>query len=459
VILAGVAALLAGIGVVQAAAGAALVGRFAAANPSAAERERPTPGGMGRTPLPTLSGTAGTGPDYPPITVLKPLHGAEPLLEQALASICTQDYPEYQVVFGVHDAADPALLVAARLRRRFPTCDIAVVVDPTRHGANGKVGNLINMLPHARHAVLAIADSDLHVQPDYLARIAEALARPDTGLVTTLYTGLPAGTGLAQRLGATQITHYFLPGALLARAMGRQDCLGATMVLRRRTLDRIGGFPALADHLADDQVLGRRVAALGLRVRLAVTVPATTVPEARLRDLLRHELRWARTIRALEPGAFAASVLQYPLFWAMLAVALSAGAVWSWGTFFIAWAIRALTTVWVDRALDPLLGVTNEFPGARPPLSPAAPADSGGPGGHDPADLQLSDTPSRADAATEGLAFACPVWLLPLRDLISVGVMLASYAGRQVEWRGHHMTADTPERPAPGLTNGTGRPN
>ena len=251
------------------------------------------------------------------------MHGDEPLLEQALASVCAQDYPEYQVVFGVSDAADPALSVVARLRARFPECDIAVVVDPARHGTNGKVGNLINMLPRAKHAVLAIADSDLHVQPDYLARLADALAEPGTGLVTTLYTGLPAGRRLAQRLGATQITHYFLPGALLARAMGRQDCLGATMMLRRSTLERIGGLQALADHLADDQVLGRLVAALGLGVRLAVTVPATTVPETRLRDLLRHELRWARTIRALEPAAFAASVLQYPLFWAMLAIALA----------------------------------------------------------------------------------------------------------------------------------------
>jgi ceramide glucosyltransferase len=455
VILADFAAVLAGIGVIQAAAGAVLVGRFAARNPSPAERERSGEGDAVRTQHPPSMRfvprprSAGEGDGRPPITVLKPLHGDEPLLEQALASLCRQDYAEFQVVFGVHDAADPALPVVARIRARFPACDVAVVVDPTQHGPNGKVGNLINMLPRAKHAVLAIADSDLHVQPDYLARLAEALAEPGTGLVTTLYTGLPAANRLAQQLGATQITHGFLPGALLARAMGRQDCLGATMVLRRCTLDRIGGFRALVGHLADDQVLGRLVAALGLAVRLAVTVPATTVPEARLGDLLRHELRWARTIRALEPGPFAASVLQYPLFWAMLAVLLSGGAAWAFGVFFIAWVGRAMAAIWVDRALEPLLGVTNEYPGGRPPLSPGTHGDAGAPR---PDDLQLSDAANRADAAPQGLAFPCPVWLLPLRDLISVGVMLASYAGRGVEWRGHRLTADTPGRPAPGLT-------
>jgi ceramide glucosyltransferase len=457
-ILAGFVTVLAGIGVVQALAGAVLVGRFAALSPSPAARERLGEGDACGTlhPHPTLSREAGEGKlRRPPITILKPLHGDEPLLEQALASVCAQDYPEYQVVFGVNDAADPALRVVTRLRARFPDCDIAVVVNPARHGTNGKVGNLINMLPHAKHAVLAIADSDLHVQPDYLARLADALARPDTGLVTTLYTGLPSAKRLAQRLGATQITHYFLPGALLARAIGRQDCLGATMMLRRATLDRIGGLQALADHLADDQVLGRLVAALGLAVRLAVTVPATTVPETRLRDLLRHELRWARTIRALEPAAFAASVLQYPLFWAMLAVAFAPDAAWAWGVFFLTWVARALAAIAVDRALDPLLGLTYEIPGNRPPLGPGKrgdPAAQPHEAGRDPADLRLSDAANLADAGDPGLAFPCPVWLLPVRDLISVGVMLASYAGRRVEWRGHRLTADTPGRVAPGET-------
>src|ERR1700733_8542269 len=190
--------------------------------------------------------------DQPAVSVLKPLYGDEPLLEEALATICRQSYPVWQIIFGVQDQADPAVRVVERLRTQFPQNDMSLVIDPTRHGRNLKVGNLINMLPAPRHDVLVIADSDVHVRPDYLARLVEALSHPRIGLVTTLYAGLPAWTNVIARLGAAQITYGFLPGALLARAMGRQDCLGATMCLRRTDLDRIGGLFALVDHLADD---------------------------------------------------------------------------------------------------------------------------------------------------------------------------------------------------------------
>jgi ceramide glucosyltransferase len=335
--LAEVAAILSGIGLVQALVASRLVGSFArlAVVPPSAR---------------------------PPVTVLKPLHGDEPMLEEALATICRQDYPEWQIVFGVQDAADPAVAVVRRVQARFPEVDTALVIDPTLRGVNRKVGNLMNMLPMARHDLLVIADSDVHVRLNYLDRLVAALLRPGVGLVTTLYAGLPVlrawqrGTAAAEhderavnarpkfqsfwsvlpaRLGATQITHGFLPGAVLARVLGREDCLGATMCLRRQDLERIGGFQALVNHLADDNVLGRRIAALGLRVVLADAVPLTTVPETRLRALFQHELRWARTIRALEPTAFAASILQHKLAWALLTILLAGGALWSIGLFFV----------------------------------------------------------------------------------------------------------------------------
>ena len=339
-----------------------------------------------------------------PVTVLKPLHGDEPLLEEALASLCAQDYPAgFQIVFGVGTDADTALPVVARVRERFPDLDIAVVIDATVHGTNPKVGNLINMVPAARHDILAIADSDVHARPDYLRHLAAALIQPGVGLVSVLYAGLPAFPDLACRLGATQITHGFLPGALLARAMGRRDCLGATMVLRRETLAAIGGFSVMADHLADDNVLGLRVRALGLDVALAGTVVATTVPERGLRALWRHEMRWARTIRALEPVGFAASVVQFALFWALLAVIAAAGAMWSLVLLGLVWVLRAFAATCIDRALRPMLG---------------------------------------------GLAFAAPVWLLPLRDLLSAAEWAVCHAGRQVDWRGTMLEADTPPRHA-----------
>lgn len=377
-----IAAACCGIGLAQALVAARLVTRFA-------RRPRGEPASR------------------PPVTILKPLHGDEPLLEQALATACRQDYPRWQVVFGVQDAGDPAAAVVERLRTRFPDCDIALVIDPALHGENRKVGNLINMLPAARHDVLVIADSDVHVRPDYLDRLMAALEQPGVGLVTTIYAGLPSSRRLPALLGATQITHGFLPGAVLARALGRQDSLGATMCLRRQDLARCGGFRALVDHLADDAVLGHRVAALGQTVALAGTVPLTTVPEDTMRALFRHELRWARTIRALEPGGFAASVLQYPLAWALLAVALAGGAAWAVGVVALAWIIRAVAASMIDRALAP------QWNGE----APAVPA------------------------------FRCPAWLLPARDLLSVAVMLASYGGRRVDWRGYGLLADTPQPP------------
>jgi ceramide glucosyltransferase len=210
-----------------------------------------------------------------------------------------------------------------------------------------------------------------------------------------------------------QITNSFLPGALLSRAIGRQDCLGATMCLHRKDLERIGGFHALANHLADDNVLGRRIAELGFRIVVAQTVPLTTVPETGFRALFYHELRWARTIRALEPIGFAASILQYSLAWCLLTIALAGGALWSIALFMVVWVVRALAAFVVDGALASLWWRERTIGRER----------------------------CNDEAA---LAFSCPVWLLPLRDIMSVAVMLASYGGRHVIWRGYGLHADTP---------------
>jgi ceramide glucosyltransferase len=369
------AAALAAAGVLQLSAGWLAVSRFA----------------NRRTVLPKLC---------PPITVLKPLHGDEPLLEDALASFCAQDYPEFQIVFGLQDPADPALRVLARLRARFPALDMAVVVDPTPHGLNRKVANLINMAPLARHDVLVIADSDIHAAPNYLSQLVASLQAPGVGLVTTLYTGLPSSaTALTGRLGAEQINHAFLPGALMARVLGRQDCLGATMALTRDTLDSVGGLHALADHLADDAVLGRLVRAQGLSIALASTVPSTTVAEACIPELFAHELRWARTIQSLEAVGFAMSCVQYPLFWAALAVGLSGGDTWALFGFAGTWMVRAGAGHGIDRAL--------------------------------------------------GLARGAGIWCLPFRDLMSIAVMLASYRTDRVAWRGQVLRATRP-RLSPG---------
>jgi ceramide glucosyltransferase len=336
--------------------------------------------------------------ERPPLTVLKPVCGAEPMLEQALASFVEQSYPTFQIVFGAHHEDDAAVAVARGLQARFPDSDIAVIVDATQHGANRKIGNLLNMLPHAKHDVLVFADSDLHVAPDYLDRVVAGLETPGTGLVTTIYTAAPAVAGLPARLGATHLTHSFLPGALLGFALGRQDCLGTTMALHRATLDRLGGLHRLAPHLADDYLLAKMVRQLGLDVRLADTVPVTTVQDASFAGLWRHELRWARTMSALEPVTVAGATLQYPIVWAALAILCAGGAAWAFVAFALAWAVRALAGVAVSRSLRRVA--------ARAPEPP-------------------------------------PVWLLPFRDVLSAVQIVASYWTDDVVWRGYRLRADT----------------
>ena len=336
---------------------------------------------------------AGTEPELPPITVLKPLHGDEPMLETALEGIITQGYPRFQVVFGVQSAADPAIAVVQRLRRRFPDRDLCLVIDPTEHGQNRKIGNLINMLPHASHDLLVISDSDIHVRPDYLLQVARSFSDHAVGLVTTLYHGIPASPTLSRRFGAGQINHNFLPGVLLSRLLGRQDCLGSTMALHRDTLEAVGGLAMLSAHVADDSVLGKLVRGHGRSIAIAPSLTATTIAETGAGDLFAHELRWGRTVRAVEPLGYALSAVQFPLFWSSLAAFAAPQAAWAWILFAVMWALRGAVATRIDRLI----------------------ATMGG----------------RGDTT--------PLLLLPVRDWLSALIMAASFTGRRVAWRGQTM--------------------
>ena len=366
-ILAGIAGLCALIGVAQLLVGTELIRRFRAA------------------PAPVPSA-------YPPVSILKPLCGVEPLTELALESFFLIEYPQFQLVFGVQSPVDPVLEVVEKLRARYPERDVAVVVDGTLHGTNRKVSNLINMYPAARYETLVMSDADIHVPPYFLDRVVAAMAGSGVGLVTTLYTGLPGTPHLATLMGANQINYTFLPGALLARKLGRQDCLGVTMALTKTVLAQVGGLAAVADNLADDQVLGRLVVARGYKLTLAQVIPATTVPEHDFAVLFRHELRWARTIRALVPVPYAASVLQISLFWCLLALVFSGGAAWAWILLMAVLGIRYAAARAIDSAL--------------------------------------------------GLAKAGDAWLFLVRDFCSFVIYVASFTGDKVHWRGQIMQAD-----------------
>ena len=379
------------LGCVQALLGAAMFGRFRASLDNARLRHA------------TLADA-----DLPPITVLKPLYGDEPMLEQALGSFIAQDYPTLQVIFGVQSASDPAIAAVQRLRQMFPGSDLRLVIDTTLHGPNRKIGNLINMLPHATHDLLVISDADIHVAPDYLRQVAASFANPEVGLVTTIYHGIPASRSLPRRLAAGQINHNFLPGVLLSRLLGRQDCLGSTMALHRHTLEAIGGLSMLSEHVADDSVLGKLVRRQGRSIEIAPSLTATTVADRTASDLFLHELRWGRTVRAVEPLGYALSAVQFPLFWATLALVAAPQAAWNWVAFAMIWGLRGLVAARIDRLIV-LIGC-----------------------GKDP---------------WQGVR-TVPLLLLPLRDWISAVIMIASFTGSRVSWRG--QTLNVVASPAPG---------
>jgi ceramide glucosyltransferase len=260
----------------------------------------------------------------PPITVLKPLYGAEPGLFERLSSLCTQDYPApVQIVLATQDRTDPASEVAHRLKATFPEKQIVSVEDPRQHGPNRKISNLVNMLPLARHDVLVIADSDIAVGPKYLSILADELQQPTTGAVTCLYHGI-AGAGLWSKLSAMAINSHFLPEVVTSLTFRlAQPCFGATIAMRRQTLTQIGGFAAFAGCLADDHMIGRAVRSCGY----AVAIPACSVGhvcfERTVDAFLARQIRFARTIKSIDPIGYAGLILTHPFPLALLAALLS----------------------------------------------------------------------------------------------------------------------------------------
>jgi ceramide glucosyltransferase len=333
--------------------------------------------------------------EQPAVSILKPLHGAEPGLYENLQSFAEQDYPAHQIVLGVNDPRDGAIEAAQAMIREYPDGDIALVIDRHSSGSNGKVSNLENMLPAARHDILVLADSDIRVDRRYLAAVAAPLNDPSVGIVTCLYKAVPTG-GIWSELGAMHINFGFLPGALAGEALGvGRGCFGATIALRRETLDRIGGFARVRDELADDHRLGDAARSEGLRVVLSRYLVEARVTEPSLVALWRHELRWARTVRGVTPTAYAGSIVTHSLMVAALAAAISGFGLTSCAFVVITYLVR-----WAG---------------------------------------------ARATARALGLRAARPA-LLPVRDTLSFAVFVASFFARTVFWRDQHFRIESSGR-------------
>ena len=285
-------------------------------------------------------------PALPPVTLLKPLCGAESALYEHLRSFCLQSYPRWQVVFGVRDPQDRALDAVRRLRSEFPHLDLQVAIDPTQHGTSSKVSNLINMMPLARHDYLVITDSDVSVQADYLERVITPLLDERVGIVTCPYRGRPR-PGLWSLLGSMFINEWFMPSVRVAAALGsRAFAFGATIALRRATLLQIGGFAAIADQLPDDYRLGELTRRLGLRTVLSGLEVETCVDEASLSGLLRHELRWLRTVRTVRPLGYALAGITFAVPVALAGSILAGGS----ATTLVLVAITAAARLMVNSA-------------------------------------------------------------------------------------------------------------
>lgn len=322
----------------------------------------------------------------PPVTVLKPLFGAEPETYDCLRSFCEQVYPEYQVVFGVCDPQDPAVAVVQRLQREFPDRDLVLAADRKEHGSNRKVNNLINMMAVARHDFLVISDSDVKVGHDYLARLVPPMLDAGVGIVTCGYRGVPR-PGIWSLLGSMYINEWFMPSVRVAALMGyRSFAFGATIGIRRETLDKIGGFHSVSNQLADDYRLGELTRRLGLRTVLSEVEVDTLVEDSTAADLIVHELRWRRTIRNLSPYGYGFSVVTLGLPVTALQLLLTQG------------AAPALAIFSITALMSTLIHFNARRPGA----------------------------PTTA------------LLLVPFRDLLHFGLFIWSFATRRVQWGVDH---------------------
>lgn len=252
------------------------------------------------------------------ISVLKPLRGLDIGLYENLASLCRQDYAPLQIICGVAEEGDPAASVVRRLQRDFPDVDIELVVDGRIYGANRKVSNLINMYRRAAHELIVIADSDIRVGPTYFDSLSRAVQEPGIGLATCTYRAVNRG-GLPTLVEALFINTDFLPLVMVARKVEKSTyAFGATIAIRRETLDEIGGFNSLVNTLADDYQLGYRVAERGYRLALIDEVVDTVLALGTWQGLFDHQLRWARTYRICRPVGYFSSIITHGTLWAVL---------------------------------------------------------------------------------------------------------------------------------------------
>jgi ceramide glucosyltransferase len=335
----------------------------------------------------------------PPVTVIKPLKGADEGLYENLVSFVRQDYPCHQVVLCVAAPDDPALAAVSRLKKDYPEADLEVVVSSARIGYNPKVNNMANAYPFAKYDLLLMSDSDIRVDRDFLRRMAAPFEDPGVGLTTSFYQAV-GSHGLWGHLEALSINAHFLPQSSLAAAFGMRFAMGAGMMVRRQAFEETGAFANLSDHLADDFWLGESVREAGWRLE-AVGGCADSVPGISSGGgHFRHLVRWARTIRLCQPAGFYASVIQHGFSLLTLRLLAVGPDLAGLGLLGAVWALKAASSARLSAEL-----------GGRQPL--------------------------RA------------LWLLPLSEWLSFAAWAAACASDTVTWRGESFIVESRGRLLP----------
>ena len=331
----------------------------------------------------------------PAVSFLKPLCGADPNAYENLRSHCIQHYPEFEIIFGVSDPEDAVISIVQRLMHEFPERNIQLVVCSKFMGSNYKISNLIQMFPLARHEYILVNDSDISVGPEYLQEVMNEFQDTRVGLVTCLYRGI-AGKTLGSKLEALGISTDFIPGVLTARQIedGVHFGLGSTLAFHRKALESIGAFDCVADYLADDYELGRRISEAGFAVVLAGCIVEHHLPDYAVVDYLRHQLRWARSMRDSRPRGYAGLILTYGLPWAILRVIVAPLTGWAWSLLALTLIVRYTVVFTLGFGLLRDRQVLKHF------------------------------------------------WWIPIRDLLAVAIWAWSLVGRRIVWRGNEFTLE-----------------
>jgi ceramide glucosyltransferase len=333
-------------------------------------------------------------PDFhPPVTILKPICGLDGEAYENLASFCQQDYPQYQIIFAVLESEDPGIEIIQKIIYYFPDLDIQLVVGDFSQeimGANRKVINLANAVTEAKHEILVIADSDIRVDKDYLQRVVQPLQDSNVGVVTCLYRSL--AQGWVATLEAVGIATEFPAGVLVSKYLeGIKFALGSTIVIPKKVLEAIGGFAVISDYLADDFQLGYLPTQFGYQVVLSDYVVEHVLATTTLADSIKRQIRWARGTRVCRPWGYLGLICTHGTATSLLFLMATGGSILGWIVIVITWMIRLVMAYVVGVKI-------------------------------------LNDSVAKRF-----------LWLVPLRDLISFGIWVYSFAGNTIEWRGRRL--------------------